>query len=225
MKKGLTEMVLILDRSGSMAGLEEDTIGGFNSLVDKQKREEGEAFCSVVLFDHERIVLYDREDIGKVPPMTREEYFARGTTALLDAVGFSIKHIATIHKYAREEDVPEKTVFVIITDGLENASTFYSYEKVKAMISEEQEKYGWEFIFLGANIDAVEEAGKIGIHANRAARYENDKEGMRVGYAAASKVLSRVRAPRKFMMEEAPVCEEEDLLAEVREDYAKRHKN
>ncbi|MBQ1490670.1 MAG: VWA domain-containing protein [Blautia sp.] len=224
MKKGLTEMVLILDRSGSMKALEEDTMGGFNSLVEKQKAEEGEAYCSVVLFDHERIVLYDRVDIEKVPPMTRKDYYARGMTALLDAVGFSIHHISNIHKYAREEDVPEKTVFVIITDGLENASKHYTYQKVKEMITEKQEKYGWEFIFLGANIDAVEEAGRIGIRPNQAARYEADKEGTRVGYAAASKVLCRARSRSRDHVV-ASLLEEEDLLAEVREDYAKRHKS
>ena len=172
MKKGLTELVMILDRSGSMRGLEADTIGGFNSLIDKQKKEEGEAYVSVVLFDDQFEVLYDRVDIQKIEPMNDKQYYVRGCTALLDAVGGAIHHIITVHKYAREEDVPEKTIFIITTDGMENASHQYTYEKVRRMIERRKEQYHWEFMFLGANIDAVKEAGRFGINASRAVRYE-----------------------------------------------------
>ena len=157
MKKGLTELVMILDRSGSMSGLEADTIGGFNSLIDKQKKEEGEAYVSVVLFDDRSEVLYDRVDIRKIEPMNDKQYYVRGCTALLDAVGGAIHHISTVHKYARKEDVPEKTIFIITTDGMENASHQYTYEKVRRMIERRKEQYHWEFMFLGANIDAVKE--------------------------------------------------------------------
>ena len=167
MKKGLTELVMILDRSGSMRGLEEDTIGGFNSMIEKQKREDGEAYVSVVLFDDRTEVPYDRVDISKVEPMTDRQYYVRGCTALLDAVGGAIRHIETIHKYAREEDVPEKTIFIITTDGMENASRHYTYVKVRRMIEEQKEKNNWEFIFLGANIDAIREAASFGIDGSR----------------------------------------------------------
>ena len=179
MKKGLTEMVFILDRSGSMSGLEADTIGGFTAMIEKQKRAEGEALVSTLLFDSGVSMLHDRLDIGKVPPMTEKDYSVRGCTALLDAVGSAISHIAGIHKYSRPEDVPEHTVFVITTDGMENASRSYSAEKVKQMIEKEKSKYGWEFLFLGANIDAVETAGRLGIEADRAANYMADSRGTR----------------------------------------------
>ncbi|MBQ2160318.1 MAG: VWA domain-containing protein, partial [Firmicutes bacterium] len=155
MKKGLTEMVFILDRSGSMGGLEKDTIGGYNSMIEKQKKEEGEALVSTVLFDHMQEVIADRVPLDKIKKMTEDEYYVRGCTALLDAVGYAIRHIGNIHKYAREEDVPEKTIFVITTDGLENASKRYSYSDIKRMIKRQEEKYGWEFLFLGANIDVA----------------------------------------------------------------------
>ena len=148
----MTELVFILDRSGSMSGLERDTIGGFNSMIEKQKKEAGEAVVSTVLFDNESVVIHDRLPLGKVPRMTEKEYFTRGCTALLDAVGGAIHHIGNVHKYARKEDVPEKTMFIITTDGYENASRRYDYDKVRKMI-ERQKKYGWEFLFLGANID------------------------------------------------------------------------
>ena len=196
MKKNLTEMVFILDRSGSMQGLEGDTIGGFNAMLEKQKAEEGEAFVSTVLFNDESSVLHDRVDIQKVAPMTRRDYFVGGCTALLDAVGEAIRHIANVHKYAREEDVPEKTVFVITTDGMENASCKYTYEQVKKMISLQQEKYGWEFLFLGANIDAAREAARFGIRADRAANYHADSKGTAVIYEAVSDAVGCVRACR-----------------------------
>ena len=196
MKKGLTEVVFILDRSGSMCGLEKDTIGGFNSLIEKQKKEPGEAYISTVLFDDESQVIHDRVPVGQVKPMTEEEYYVRGCTALLDAVGGAIHHIGNIHKYAREEDRPEKTLFVITTDGMENASRRYSYEKVKEMITRQKEKYGWEFLFLGANIDAAREAARFGIDADRAANYHADAMGTEVIYEAVCETVCDFRASR-----------------------------
>ena len=193
MKKGLTEIVFILDRSGSMSGLEADTIGGYNSLIAKQKKEEGEAYISTVLFDDECEVLHDRVDIKKVEPMTDKEYYVRGSTALLDAVGGAIHHIGNVHKYAREEDKPEKTLFIITTDGQENSSSRYSYEKVKHMVERQKNKFGWEFLFLGANIDAAKEAGRFGIKADRAVNYHCDKEGTAVNYRALNKAVTSVR--------------------------------
>ena len=178
MKKNLTELVFILDRSGSMAGLEADTIGGFNAMTQKQRKEPGEALVSTVLFDNETQVIHDRVPLEKVPALTQKEYYVRGCTALLDAVGGAIHHIGTVHKYAREEDRPEKTLFVITTDGMENASRRYTYDKVKAMIEHQREKYGWEFLFLGANIDAAREAARFGIRADRAANYEAVSEAV-----------------------------------------------
>lgn len=167
MKQNLTEIVFILDRSGSMAGLEKDTIGGFNAMMEKQKKEPGEALISTVLFDNNTQVIHDRVPLERMEPLTEKEYFVWGSTALLDAVGGAIHHIGNVHKYAREEDRPEKTLFVITTDGMENASRVYSYDRVRAMIQRQQEKYGWEFLFLGANIDAAEEAGRFGIRPVR----------------------------------------------------------
>ena len=177
MKKELTEIVFILDKSGSMGGLEADTIGGYNSFLEKQKKVEGEAYVSTVLFSDYSSVIHDRVPIEEVEPMTEKEYSVGGSTALLDAIGGAIHHIGNVHKYAREEDRPEHTIFVITTDGQENSSNEYSYEKLKKMITRQQEKYGWEFIFLGANMDAIGEAGRLGIRADRAVRYECDKEG------------------------------------------------
>ena len=194
MKKGLTELVFILDRSGSMSGLEADTIGGFNSMVEKQKSNDGEAYISTVLFDHESVVLHDRKDLRSISPMTEEEYCVRGSTALYDAVGRAIRHISIVHKYARPEDVPEHTMFIITTDGMENASREYDSAAVKRLIDERKEKYGWEFIFLGANIDAVEAAGRIGIGADRAATYRSDDVGTRLNYAVINDAVSSVRS-------------------------------
>ena len=196
MKKNLTELVFILDRSGSMSGLEDDTIGGFNAMIQKQKAEPGEAFVSTVLFDNESIVLHDRVDIQKVAPMTREDYWVRGCTALLDAVGGAIHHIGNVHKYAREEDRPEKTLFVITTDGMENASRKYSYGRLKGMIERQKEKYGWEFIFLGANIDAAKEAARFGIGADHAANYHADTLGTAVIYEAVNEAVCCARSAR-----------------------------
>ena len=193
MKKNLTELVFILDRSGSMAGLEKDTIGGFNAMIEKQRGEPGEARISTVLFDNETEVIHDRIPLDRVPALTEKEYFVRGCTALLDAVGGAIHHIGNVHKYAREEDRPEKTLFVITTDGMENASHFYTYDQVKAMIQRQQEKYGWEFLFLGANIDAAREAARFGIRADRAANYHADSVGTEVVYEAVNEAVCQVR--------------------------------
>ena len=195
----MTELVFILDRSGSMSGLESDTIGGFNSMIEKQKKEEGEALVSTVLFDNESVVIHDRLPLDRVPRMTEREYFTRGCTALLDAVGGAIHHIGNVHKYAREEDRPEKTLFVITTDGLENASRRYTYDKVKSMIERQREKYGWEFLFLGANIDAAREAARFGIRADCAADYHADSIGTEAVYESVCEAVCQVRraAPLK----------------------------
>lgn len=193
MKKNLTELVFILDRSGSMAGLERDTIGGFNAMMEKQKRELGETLVSTVLFDQDTQVIHDRVPLEELRPLTEEEYYVRGCTALLDAVGGAIRHIGNVHKYAREEDVPEKTLFVITTDGMENASCRYDYDRVKAMIRRQQERYGWEFLFLGANIDAAREAGRFGIRPECAADYHADSRGTRVIYESLSQAVCQVR--------------------------------
>ena len=187
-------MVFILDRSGSMGGLEKDTIGGYNSLIEKQKKEEGEALVSTVLFDHDQEVLLDRVPLDKVKEMTEDEYYVRGCTALLDAIGGAIHHIGNIHKYAREEDVPEKTIFVITTDGLENASKRYSYRDIKKMIKRQEEKYGWEFLFLGANIDVAKESDRLGIRQDRAVRYVNDSEGIELNYEVVGCAMSAMRS-------------------------------
>ena len=193
MKKGLTELVFILDESGSMSGMEADTIGGFNSMIDKQRREEGEAYVSTVLFSNGSRVLHDRVTLSRVEPMTTRDYIPRGCTALLDALGGAIHHIGNVHKYARAEDVPEHTIFVITTDGMENASHRYTSDEVKAMVKKEKEKYGWEFLFLGANIDAVETAAHFGIDRDRAVTYRNDPRGQALNYAGVSEAVSAVR--------------------------------
>ena len=199
MKKNLTELVFILDRSGSMAGLEQDTIGGFNAMLQKQRGEPGEAVISTVLFDNETEVIHDRVSLDRVPALTEKEYYVRGCTALLDAVGGAIHHIGNVHKYAREEDRPEKTLFVITTDGLENASRRYTYDKVKSMIERQREKYGWEFLFLGANIDAAREAARFGIRADCAADYHADSIGTEAVYESVCEAVCQVRraAPLK----------------------------
>ncbi len=193
MRKNLTELVFILDRSGSMSGLESDTIGGFNSMIAKQKKEEGEALISTVLFDNFSEVVHDRVAVRDIRPMTDKDYTVRGCTALLDAIGDAIRHIGNIHKYARAEDVPEHTLFVITTDGMENASRHYDSDKVKKMIERQKEKYGWEFLFLGANIDAVETAGRFGISQDRAVNYHSDSQGTQLNYQVVSEAISAVR--------------------------------
>lgn len=191
--KNLTEVVFILDRSGSMEGLEADTIGGFNSMLEKQKENEGEVLVSTVLFDHEIEILHDRVPLSEVKNMTRKEYWTRGSTALLDAVGSSIKHIRKIHKYAREEDRPEKTLFVITTDGMENSSHRYDYNEVKKLV-EAQKESGWEFIFLGANIDAIGTASHLGIDADRAVNYHSDSIGTKAIFSGISCFMSSFAA-------------------------------
>ena len=194
MKKNLTEMVFILDRSGSMAGLEADTIGGFNSMIERQKKEAGEALISTVLFSGESEVIHDRVDLRKIEPMTDRQYYVRGCTALIDAIGGAIHHIGNVHKYAREEDRPEHTIFVITTDGMENASHRYTSDQVKAMVQRQKDKYGWEFLFLGANIDAVETAAHFGISEDRAVNFISDSKGQRLNYAEVSEAVRTVRA-------------------------------
>ena len=223
MKKGLTEIVFIIDRSGSMSGLEADTIGGFNGLLEKQKKEDGKAWVSVLLFDDRTEVLYDRMDIEKVEPMNDSQYYVRGCTALLDAVGGAIHHIKNVHKYAREEDVPEKTLFIITTDGMENASTKYSYDRVRQMVEYERKEHHWEFLFLGANIDAVQVAGRFGIKANRAVNYENDSAGTKLNYEVMSKAVSCARMSVSAEDMEA-AFDDEAMLTPIREDYKRRHK-
>ena len=210
----MTELVFILDRSGSMSGLEGDTIGGFNSMIEKQKKEEGKAVVSTVLFDNESVVIHDRLPLGKVPRMTEKEYFTRGCTALLDAVGGAIHHIGNVHKYARKEDVPEKTMFIITTDGYENASRRYDYDKVRKMI-ERQKKYGWEFLFLGANIDAAAEAKRFGISADHAVNYKCDEKGTALNYEVISEAACSVRACRPLSA---------DWKKRIDEDVQKRGK-
>ena len=213
--KHTTELVFILDRSGSMSGLETDTIGGFNSMIAKQKKEAGEALVSTVLFDNESVVIHDRLPLEDVPPMTEKEYFTLGCTALLDAVGGAIHHIGNIHKYARREDVPEKTMFIITTDGYENASRRYDYETVRRMIQRQKEKYGWEFLFLGANIDAVETAGHLGIAPDRAVNYHCDSVGTRLNYEVVGQAVAAVRCS-------APL--DEHWKDAIEEDFRRRQK-
>lgn len=215
MKKNLTEIVFILDRSGSMSGLEADTIGGFNSMIEKQKNAEGEALISTVLFDNTSEVIHDRVSVQSIKPMTRDDYTVRGCTALLDAIGGAIHHIGNVHKYARNEDVPEHTLFVITTDGMENASRQYDSEKVKKMIERQKEKYGWEFLFLGANIDAVETARHFGISEDRAVNYHSDSEGTQLNYEVLSEAICSVRCS-------APL--DANWKKRIDEDYESRKK-
>jgi len=220
MRKNLTELVFILDRSGSMSGLEKDTIGGFNSLLEKQKKEDGEAVISTILFDDEQKVVHDRKDIREVTPMTDKEYYVRGCTALLDALGGAIHHIGNVHKYAREEDRPEKTLFIITTDGMENSSRRYTYDEVKRLVERQKEKFGWEFLFLGANIDAIEVAGRFGIDKSGAVNYECDSKGTALNYETVSRTVSMVRACAPCQM---PEFLSKEWKKDIEEDYEKRH--
>ena len=213
MKKNLTEMVFILDRSGSMAGLEADTIGGFNGMIERQKQEEGEALVSTVLFNGSSAVIHDRADLKKIEPLTRKQYYVCGNTALIDAIGGAIHHIGNVHKYAREEDRPEHTIFVITTDGMENASRLYTSEEVKRMVRRQKEKYGWEFLFLGANIDAVETAARYGIGEDRAVKYHSDPTGTALNYREVSEAVRCVRESRPLSRA---------WKANIEEDYASR---
>ena len=212
MKKNLTELVFILDRSGSMSGLESDTIGGYNSFLEKQKEEDGSCLVSTVLFNQHSKVIHDRVDLVKVEKMDRKDYLASGTTALIDAMGDAIHHIKNVHKYIRKEDVPANTIFIIITDGLENASHKYSSDDVKKMVEQQKEK-GWEFLFLGANIDAVETARTYGIAEDRTSDYLCDEVGIEKNFDALSKSVKSFRACGKI---------EADWAAPIKEDYKKR---
>lgn len=223
MSKGLTEIVYILDRSGSMGGLESDTIGGFNSMMEKQKKTGEKAVISTVLFDDQCEVLHDRISIDQIGKMTDEQYYVRGCTALLDAVGGAISHIGNIHKYARKEDRPEKTIFIITTDGMENASENYSYDRIQKMIKRQQEKYGWEFIFIGANIDASEEAQKFGIKKERAVNYVHDEFGTANIYAGVSMAVCSVMSANS-KKEVSECLSESGWNTAINEDYQKRGK-
>ncbi len=222
MKENLTELVFILDRSGSMSGLESDTIGGFNSMIKKQQKEDGEAIVSTVLFDDESDVIHDRVDIANVKDLTEDDYYVRGCTALLDAVGGAIHHIGNVHKYAREEDRPAKTLFVITTDGHENASSNYTFKDIKRMIKRQQEKYNWEFLFLGANIDAIEVADNMGISKDRAANYNCDSVGTAINYQVLEAAVTRVRKCRAADVGMAFTGGE--WKADIDRDYEKRGK-
>ncbi len=209
----ITELVFILDRSGSMGGLESDTIGGFNSLIEKQKKQDGKCYVSTVLFDNYSDVIHDRVELESINPMTDKDYYVRGCTALIDAVGGAIHHIGNIHKYARNEDVPEHTMFVIMTDGYENASHIYTRDKVKAMIERQKKKYGWEFLFIGANIDAVETASRLGIGEDRAVNYHADSQGTGVVYDTVAETVCCMRACSQIS---------DDWSNKINEDYKNR---
>ena len=208
-----TELVFILDMSGSMEHLTDDTIGGFNSILKEQADKGGEVLVTTYVFNNDARMLHDRLPIEQVSPMTRRDYRASGCTALLDAIGDAIHHIGNVHKYARPEDVPEKTLFVITTDGYENASHKYGADEIRAKIKRQQDKYGWEFLFLGANIDAIETARNFGIDEDRAANFVNDKSGIGVMYEAQCCLMSDIRHNRKNSRQ---------WKAKVDADYAKR---
>ncbi|MBQ6294424.1 MAG: VWA domain-containing protein [Firmicutes bacterium] len=211
-RNDLTELVFILDRSGSMAGLESDTIGGFNGLIDKQKKVDGKAFVTTVLFDNQQKTVHDRVDLAEVAPMTEKEYYVGGSTALLDAVGDTVTHIEKIHKYVRPEDVPAHTMVVITTDGMENSSHRWRAADVKKLVEKKKEE-GWEFLFLGANIDAVSEAARFGIDADRAVRYCNDSVGVRKNFSAVGKAMASLRRD---------ACMPASWKEEIEEDYKSR---
>lgn len=214
MKYETSELVFILDRSGSMSGLEKDTIGGFNALIQKQRKEKGKCYVSCVLFDDVQEVIYDRVPLNEVKKMTQKQYYARGCTALLDAMGGAIHHIGNVHKYSKEEI--GKTLFIIITDGLENSSKRYSYASIKKMIERQKEKYGWEFIFIGANMDVIQEANKFGI--DQAVRYACDEEGTALNYSVLSENIVKMRTTVGNAKESLP----NDWLYKIREDYQRR---
>ena len=223
MKKNLTEIVFILDRSGSMGGLEADTIGGYNSMLSKQKKESGEAVISTVLFDDSIEVLHDRRNLSDVKKITDSEYFVRGCTALLDAVGSAIRHIGKVQKSLPEDERPEKTLFIITTDGLENSSRKYSYEKVKKMVEKKKEKQHWEFVFMGANMDAIEVAGRFGVDKNRAVTYLCDAAGTKLNFDVMSRMVSCARSCSSAESMGA-AFDSDEVLAPIRADYRKRGK-
>ncbi len=211
----MTELVFILDRSGSMSGLEKDTIGGFNAMIEKQRKEPGSTLVSTVLFDNKSETIHDRLPLDKVPHLTEDQYYVMGCTALLDAVGKTVERIRMIHKYARREDVPEKTVFVITTDGLENASHHYTYRQVRKMIETQKKTCGWEFLFLGANIDAVAEAERFGIDASRSVNYCCDSAGTALNFEVVSDAVKTLRMSQTLT---------ESWKAPIEKDYKRRGK-
>lgn len=215
MKYETSELVFILDRSGSMSGLEKDTIGGFNSLIQKQRKEKGKCYVSCVLFDDVQEVIYDRVPLNEVKKMTQKQYYARGCTALLDAMGGAIHHIGNVHKYSKEEI--GKTLFIIITDGLENSSKRYTYVTIKQMVERQKEKYGWEFIFIGANMDVIQEANKFGI--DQAVRYACDEEGTALNYSVLSENIIKMRTTVGNAKESLPA----DWAHKIKDDYQKRN--
>lgn len=215
MKYETSELVFILDRSGSMSGLEKDTIGGFNSLIQKQRKEKGKCYVSCVLFDDVQEVIYDRVLVNEVKKMTQKQYYARGCTALLDAMGGAIHHIGNVHKYSKEEI--GKTLFIIITDGLENSSKRYTYVTIKQMVERQKEKYGWEFIFIGANMDVIQEANKFGI--DQAVRYACDEEGTALNYSVLSENIIKMRTTVGNAKESLPA----DWAHKIKDDYQKRN--
>lgn len=215
MKKDLTELVFILDRSGSMAGLESDTIGGYNAMLKKQQQEAGKAIVTTVLFDDEYELLHDRINIKGIRPITAREYYVRGCTALLDAIGKTIQKISNAQQHTSEDERAEKVMFVITTDGMENASQEYTYKKIRAMVEKQQENYGWEFIFLGANIDAIATAADFGIRADRAANYHADSAGTQLNYDVVSDAITGLRQNRNIKA---------NWKARIDEDYNQRKK-
>lgn len=218
MRENLTELVFVLDKSGSMSGLEKDTIGGFNSMLDKQREEDGDVVISTVLFDDRMQIIHDRAKLDKIANLTAGDYQVGGCTALLDALGNTIRHINKVQKALPEDERPAKTMFVITTDGQENSSRDFTYDKIRKMVEKKQEKKGWEFLFLGANMDAISAAADIGIKANRASNYCCDAVGTAVNYSALSKAVSRVRKVSAARMDEA-LC---DWDEEVKEDFGSR---
>jgi len=216
MKNNLTEIVFILDRSGSMGGLETDTIGGFNAMLERQKKAEGEALLSTLLFSNETEVLHDRADIRQVEPLSLQDYRVGGSTALLDAIGGAIRHIGELHRRASEDGRPAHTLFVITTDGQENASRRYGYAELKRLIERQKEKYGWEFLFLGANMDAVAAASRFGIDADRAVRFHCDRAGIALNYKAVGEAILTLREKSTL---------DRDWGERIREDYQKRGKD
>lgn len=217
MNKNLIELVFILDRSGSMIGLEADTIGGYNSLLAKQQKEAGDAIVSTVLFDDRQEVLHDRVPIKDIQLLSDKDYDVRGCTALLDAIGGAIHHIGNVHKYAREEDRPYKTLFIITTDGMENSSKRYTYDKVKEMVERQKQKYGWEFLFLGANMDAIQTAKRFGISEHLAVNYECDEAGTQMNYRVLSETITHARMSKGKI--------KANWKAEIEADYHNRHRN
>ena len=215
MKENLTELVFILDESGSMSSLVSDTIGGFNSLIEKQKKEEGECIVSTVLFNQSQKVVHDRVSLNEITEMTDKEYCPGGTTALVDAMGRAIHHIGNVHKYARQEDRPDYTIFIITTDGMENASSQYSADKIRSMVEHQKAKYGWEFMFLGANIDAIETAQRYGIAASRTTRYHNDPRGVATTYQSMGEAVNTIRNGRNL---------DRSWKKETEEDFENRKK-